>query len=211
MKSNRNTDEEHPDTGTVHWMHPRWHGEDPLFRVEPTDSMNEYYIAHKLGPSHVGVRGRWWYVETDDEEVEKRAEVIGYKTPVPEWVRDALLGYENDNYGPIEEVLNPVDDNYHDAAAAPETLTGTTDRAGSEDTLGDEEAEELLHEAGQNIHRVIVERQELTEELIDLLEFARKANAYAYFRIGREDESPSLAEIAESQDWEDELKEVLQP
>lgn len=77
------------------------------------------------------------------------------------------------------------------------------------DSLGPGEAEELLHEAGQNINRVIVYHPELTDELVNLLEFARIANAYAYFRIGREDESPSLVENAERQEWDDPLKEVV--
>lgn len=127
MTSQKTTDAE---TGRVHWQHPRWHGEEPLFRVEPTTGLNEYWIAHKLGPHHVGVRGRWWYVETDDGEIEQRAEVIGYKTPIPSWVEAALLGYENENYGPIEEVLNPVNDERHDEPADPDRLDDDQQRLG---------------------------------------------------------------------------------
>lgn len=72
----------------------------------------------------------------------------------------------------------------------------SADEAG-DDGLSEERAGELLHEAVMNLDRVRNDYPALTGELETLLWDARSSLALVYFRVGREEDSPSLTELAE--------------
>lgn len=66
-----------------------------------------------------------------------------------------------------------------------------------EQSIGEEEAEDLLHQAVKNIDAVRNNYPGLTAELEGLIDLSRTAATYTHFRIGRETASPSLTELAE--------------
>lgn len=65
------------------------------------------------------------------------------------------------------------------------------------DELTEDEAEELLYDAITNLDRVRDEYPNLTDELEEIARDSRAGLSFLYFRIGREDQTPSLTELAE--------------
>lgn len=95
-------------TVEIHWQHPRHELEHPVLLILPSPSRVSWVAdIINTGVAAVVVREEL-YRDEESGEVEKRAERIAESDEIPAYIADALLEY-NSNYGPIDEVVNPVD------------------------------------------------------------------------------------------------------
>lgn len=66
----------------------------------------------------------------------------------------------------------------------------------SDGELTEGDAEELLYDAIMNLDRVRRDYPNLTQELDDIARYSRTGLSFLYFRMGREEQRPTLTEQA---------------
>lgn len=111
----------------IHWQHPRHELENPLLLVDPGPS-RVTWAAEIISPGRAEVVCREELYQDDDGEIQKRAEYVEADDEIPLYLEEALLDYDS-NYGPVDEVVNPVD---HANREPPERLNRTVDDYTSE-------------------------------------------------------------------------------
>lgn len=108
MSNQSQTDDVEQDQIEVHWQNPRHHLEKPVLLIWP-GSLNEQWAAEITEEQHAVVVCRMILWETDDGEIEKYAERVDPRDEIPSYVDEALRSYDEErNYGPVEDVINPV-------------------------------------------------------------------------------------------------------
>lgn len=106
-------DYDHPenveqDQIEVHWMHPRTQLENPILQVWPNPTREEW-SAEVVEPETAAVVCRTVLWKDNDDEIQKYAERVDPLDEIPAYVNRALLEYDS-NYGPIDHVVNPVNE-----------------------------------------------------------------------------------------------------
>lgn len=93
----------------VHWQHPRTELELPLLLVWLHPVRDQWAAVVDNGVASV-VCHEWLADVSDDDsderDIQNRAEEWGREETIPESVRQALLDYEGE-YGPVTDVTNP--------------------------------------------------------------------------------------------------------
>lgn len=107
------SDYDHPehveqDQIEVHWMYPRTQLENPILQVWPNPTREEW-AAEVVEPGVAAVVCRTVLWKDNDDEIQKHAERVDPLDEIPAYVERALLEYDS-NYGPIDDVVNQVNE-----------------------------------------------------------------------------------------------------
>jgi hypothetical protein len=101
----------------VHWQHPRHELENPVLLVMPHPT-REQWAAEILDDETAVVVCRRVLWKDSDGEIQNYAEEVGPLDEIPGYIEEALLDYDL-NYGPVDEVVNPVNEEDHEPPEDP--------------------------------------------------------------------------------------------
>jgi hypothetical protein len=101
----------------VHWQHPRHQLENPVLLVMPHPTREQWAVEVLDDQSAVVVCRRVLWKDSDGE-IRKHAERVDPLDEIPGYIEEALLNYDL-NYGPVEDIVNPVNDEDYDPPEDP--------------------------------------------------------------------------------------------
>jgi len=119
----------------IHWQHPRHELENPVLRTNPMAS-RVWWAAEIISHGTAEVVAKIELYRDDEGEIQKRGEPVEPDDEIPLYLSEALLDYDS-NYGPVEEIVNPVD---HAEREPPDRLNRTMDDYTSPADTGEDSA-----------------------------------------------------------------------